>query len=517
MSAPDAFPDSWGGLLRAATRRFADRTAIVAHGERRTYRELARNAARFANALTGLGVRPGDRVALMMEDRVEALEAYVACAFGGFTAVHVNDRLKAAEVQAILEDADVRAFACTAGRSAVAGQVAGLGDLAALVTVGGEPLPGGLRYDGLLAKASDRAPEPVPGEGAAIIGYTSGTTGTPKGVVVENATLARIIRHMPYHYRLAPGSRCAFTGTFSFVAALWGVVLPHLYLGGTLSFMAGRAPDAWVDAMIRERSTFTYAPSPLVPAFTEEVRRRPEVLGSLSGILHSASALPPDQVRDLVEVVGPRYIETWGMTETGAPVTATTAADWGPGCPADDIYASAGRPVPIASVRVIGESGEFLPAGSTGELVVESDTLFAGYHNRPGLTAESFSGPWFRTGDAGHVDEAGYVYITDRIKDMIITGGMNVYPAEVENVLAGMPGVAQAAVFGLPDARWGETVAAAVVPAGEHAPDAEEVVRYVGDRLAGYKRPTRVFVVDALPRTASLKVRKQELRDRFFR
>ncbi len=226
----------------------------------------------------------------MAGDRAEALEAYMACAFGGFTAVHVNDRLRAGEVQAIVDDADVRAFLHTDSRTEVAEAIAGPG---ILVSAGREPARGALRYADLLAGASDRLPEPGPGGFPAVIGYTSGTTGDAKGVVVEDATLARIIRHMPFHYRLAPGGGCAFTGTFSFVAGLWGVILPHLYLGGTLSFMAGLTPDAWVDAMIRERSAFTYVPSPLAPAFVAEVRRRPEVLGTLRAVLHSASALPP--------------------------------------------------------------------------------------------------------------------------------------------------------------------------------------------------------------------------------
>ncbi|WP_204041119.1 class I adenylate-forming enzyme family protein, partial [Acrocarpospora phusangensis] len=284
-------PDTWGGLLANAVRRFGDRTAIAVRGERRSYTELGRSAARFANALHAHGVRPGDRVALMAEDRVETLEAYLACAFGGFTAVHVNDRLTAPEVAEILADADVRAFVVTSGRAGVVSELPGLYDLGVVVTIGDDPIVG-TRYTDLLRQASDRLPDPAPGGHPAVIGYTSGTTGTPKGVVFSDATLTRIIRHIPFHYRLSAGSRCAFTGTFSFVAGLWGVILPHLYLGGTLSFMAGRDPDAWVDAMIREGSNFTYAPSPLVPAFIEEVRRRPEVLDTLGTILHSASALP---------------------------------------------------------------------------------------------------------------------------------------------------------------------------------------------------------------------------------
>ncbi|MEO5874965.1 MAG: AMP-binding protein [Streptosporangiaceae bacterium] len=255
-------------------------------------------------------------------------------------------------------------------------------------------------------------------------------------------------------------------------------------------------------------------PTPLTTGFIEAVRRRPEVLRTLGGVLHSASAMPPDLARELAGVIGGRYLETWGMTETGAPVTATAPTDWDPDCAADDVYASVGRPAPIASVRVLDSAGRPLPAGRTGELAVESDTLFAGYHRRPDLTAEVRDGRWFRTGDLGRLDEAGYVYLTGRLKEMIITGGRNVYPAEVDQVVRELPGVADAAAFGLPDPRWGETVALAVVPRPGHTLDPAAVTAFVAGRLASYKKPRRVFLVDALPRNAALKVQRHLLRER---
>ncbi|HTJ35724.1 MAG TPA: AMP-binding protein [Dactylosporangium sp.] len=482
-------------LLLSVARRMPGRVAVRAGGAERTYGDLFANAARFAGALAARGVAAGDRVALMMENRVEALECYLGCLLGGYTAVHVNDRLAAPEVQAILDDAEVAAFVATPGRSSIAVSA----PLVLQPAFDAEPLP----------------PRARPPAAPAIIGYTSGTTGAAKGVVITQENLTRIIRHMPVHDGLRPGSRCAFTGSFSFVAGIWGVMLPHLYLGGELSFMAGLPPDEWIARMIRERSNFTYVPSPLAPAFIEEVRRRPEVLRSLTGVLHSASAMRPEVMRELVAVVGDRFVETWGMTETGAPVTTTVPADWGEDCPAEDIYASAGRPAHIASVRVVGPDGADLPPGQTGELLVASDTLFAGYFRRPEATAEVLRDGWLHTGDIGRLDAAGYVYITDRLKDMIVTGGMNVYPAEVEHVLARMPGVAEVAVFGAPDERWGERVVAAIVRAPGHPLDEDAVVAFARQRLASYKKPVGVLFLDALPRNAALKVRKPVLRERY--
>jgi fatty-acyl-CoA synthase len=487
-----------GRMLSRVAARVPHRTAVRNGSDARTYAELFDDAARFAGLLAARGLRPGDRVALRFDNRIDALACYLGCLLGGFTAVHVNDRLTASEVGGILDDARVSLFVASAARA-----------------VDGTDLVVDDDFSGLLAGASALPAVDVDGGTPAIIGYTSGTTGTPKGVVITHANLARIIRHMPVHYGLRVGSRCAFTGTFSFVAGIWGVMLPHLFLGGELSFMAGLPADEWVDRMVAERSQFTYVPSPLAPAFTAEVRRRPEVLRTLTGVLHSASALRPDVMVDLVDAVGDRFVETWGMTETGAPVTATVPGDWGPDCAADDVYSSTGRPVHLATVRVVGPDGAELPAGETGELLVNSETLFAGYHNRPQETADVLRDGWLHTGDVGRVDAAGYVYVTDRLKDMVVTGGMNVYPAEVERALAAMPGVADVAVFGVPSERWGETVVAAIVPAPGAVITVEAVVAWSRERIASYKKPTDVMLVDQLPRNAALKVRKPVLRDAY--
>lgn len=279
--------------------------------------------------------------------------------------------------------------------------------------------------------------------------------------------------------------------------------------------MAGLAPDEWVDRMIRERTNFTYAPTPLMGAFATEIRRRPEVLDHLDGVLHSGSLAPREAVVDLVDAIGHRYVETYGMTETGAPVTATVPDDWRPGAEADDPYSSAGRPVSIARVLILDEQGVEVAAGDVGEVVVESETLFAGYLDDPAQTAEALRDGRLHTGDLGSLDAAGHLYVRGRAKDMIVTGGMNVYPAEVERVIAQADGVADVAVFGVADERWGETVAAAVVAVPGAAIDLEVLSSFVRENLAGYKKPTRIQVVDELPRNASLKVRKDVLRRAF--
>jgi acyl-CoA synthetase (AMP-forming)/AMP-acid ligase II len=508
--------DTVGAVLAASIGRAGDRVALRARGEVRTHRELLENASRFANALAGRGLRPGEHVALMVSDRVQAVEAYVGCLLGGFPAVHVNDRLARGEVEAILADADARAFAYTGEVAATVAELDALADTTTVVALGERANGHHLAWPELLEAASARTPLVArAAEDLTIIGYTSGTTGQPKGVMHTQRSMVRILRHMPVHFDARPRSRCAFTGTLSFVAGIWGVLLPHLYLGGEVSFMAGLPPDEWFDRMVAEGSNFTYIPTPLAEEFVRQVRRRPEVLDTLHAAVHSGSKMPARTVRSVVGAIGTRFSESYGMTETGAPVTATVALDWSGASAADDVYESAGRPTHLADITIVGPDGEALPTGETGEISVRSETQFLGYYKRPELTAEAVVEGRLRTGDVGRVDAAGYLYVTDRAKDMIVSGGMNVFPAEVEAALADVPGLAEVAVFGVPHERWGETVVAVAV-ASNPSVDEAAVIAAARDRIASYKKPTQVRFVDALPRTASLKIDKPALRRRWI-
>ena len=459
----------------------------------------------LAHDLGARGIGPGDRVALVVESSADAVEGYLAVNLVGATSVQVNDRLAGPEIAEILGLVGPRAVLHTAAHTErLAELTAGAG--IELVALGG-PLD---------VVSGARAPYVAVDPGApSIIGFTSGTTGRPKGVVHTHDNLGRIIRYMPIHNHLGWGSRCAMTGTLAFAAGIWGVVLPHLYLGGTISWMAGLPAEEWVERMVRERTTFTYCPTPLFGAFTEAVAARPEVLESLSSVLHSGSAATREATAALVEVIGGRFTETYGMTETGSPVTTTGPDDFAPWSAADDALASAGRVIPLARVAVLGDDGAEVPSGTEGEIVVETPFAFDGYWEDPAQTAEALVDGRVHTGDRGSLDEAGFLYVLGRSKDMIVSGGMNVYPAEVERVLAQADAVADVAVFGVAHERWGETVAAAVVARAGETVDVDAVMAFARERLAGYKKPTVVHVVEELPRNANLKVRKDVLRDRF--
>ncbi len=353
----------------------------------------------------------------------------------------------------------------------------------------------------------------------AIVGYTSGTTGLPKGAMISQRALTDCVRLMPTMFRIGSYGRCAFTGTLSFVSGLWGVIFPHLYTGGTITFLHPYTPASWADHLAADHSTFTYAPTPFIPEFAAELRRRPQLLRSLETIIHSGSPVPRAHVEDLVDVAGERYAEVWGMTEGVAPFTATTRDDWREAGHhgqdrARDIFASAGRPFPTATITAVGKDGLALPPGEEGELTVAADIMFDGYLGDAAKTEASFGPHGFRTGDLGLLDEAGYVYVTGRARELIISGGANVYPAEVEAALATLPGVAECTVLGLPDERWGEAVTAVIVVARGARLTEEDVLAHLRTRVAGFKRPRRVYFAESLPRNASLKVRKDVLKDR---
>lgn len=506
--------ETLGGMLRAAGRRYAGRLAVTDRcGRDRTYTQLLERGARLANALRGLGIAPGKRVAAMVEDRSEAVEVYAGIMLAGCVVVHVSARYTAAELTHVLRDSQASALVHTPG---VAAAVAEATRQAGLRAVIGVDRPAGLDvldYDAVLAGASaippadDRVPEDL-----AILAYTSGTTGRPKGAMVSHRSVIGCARVAPYYYGLDPGSRIAYSASFSFVGTVWAQVFPALWMGGTADILGKTDADEWVDRIIRGGAAFTYVSSPRIGEFSEAVRRRPEALATLRTVMHSGSTVTRSQAVELFEVVGNRLQEHWGTTEVVGSLTATRPADYGPAGRAEDIFSSVGRPLPSAEVMVAGEDGSPMAPGTTGELWVRTDSMFSRYWKAPDTNAAAFRDGWFRTADVGYQDSAGYFYLVGRSADLIVSGGANVYPAEVERVIQEMNAVEQVAVFGLPHERWGETVVAAVVARPGARVTEAEVIAHCASQLAGYKKPTRVLFVAGLPVNASQKVDRRALR-----
>ncbi|WP_214106071.1 class I adenylate-forming enzyme family protein [Acrocarpospora catenulata] len=509
--------DTMGEIFEKAGRRFGPRVAVESQGESRTFAEVVAAGRRLAHALRARGLAPGTHVAALLENRIEALEVYVGLAIGGYPVVHVNDRLTADEIDYVLTDSGAQGLVHTDGVAATVARTRSASGLTAWLAIGSAVPDGAESYAEALRGASD-APLPLTAtaEDIAIIGYTSGTTGFPKGALASHRAVAGCTKLVPYAYRLPLHGHCAFPGGWSFVSGIWGVIFPHFYTGGTVSFIPGATPEQWGRHMAERGSTFTLGLTPLIPGLLEALRLYPQVLDTLLSVLHSGGPLPPELAGKLVDVIGDRLVETWGMTEVVGPITITNRSDWTGRTQASDIFASVGRPLPTATVRVVNSERKPVPAGEVGELVIECDTMFSGYQGKPDRTAEVLVNGEYYTGDLGYQDEAGYFYVTGRSKELIITGGANVYPAEVERVLLTMDEIADAAAFGLPDERWGETVSVAVVVKPGHSLTEDQILAYVQERLASYKKPRRIFFVDQLPRNSSMKVMKHVLRETFL-
>ncbi|WP_309710930.1 long-chain fatty acid--CoA ligase [Pseudolysinimonas sp.] len=484
---------------RAATS--GDVVALVyGDGEKLTYRELGDRAARWAAVFTARGIGRGDRIAFLGENQPAFVEVLFGAARIGVVFVPVNTRLAAPEVAHILADSGARLLVHDDRAAAVATGAAG--DLPRIVV--------GVDADAALA-AVDPAPE-APGVGlddpAAIL-YTSGTTGRPKGAVLTHGNLTCNSLNTLIDADIVSTDVALVISPLFHAASLGMGLLPVLLKGATV--VLERAFDAGRALRIIEEQGVTMLSG--VPTTYQFMAEHPDWAGtdlSTLGKLTCGGSPVPTRVLEAFEARGLSFSQGYGMTETspGAtylPATRTRAK-----------MGSAGQAHFFTEVRVVDENGLTLEPGEIGEIQVRGPNVTPGYHGNPAATAEAFTADgWFRTGDLGSFDDEGFLFVADRLKDMIISGGENIYPAEVEDLILGLEEVTGVAVVGIPDERWGETPWAIVTLRHGAELTTERLSEYLTGRIARYKIPKNVVVVDELPRTASGKVKKLDLRQRF--
>lgn len=509
---PDATAAS---IVRKAADRVPDRAAIVAvDGRQVTYAELVATGDRLGNALLALGLAAGDRVAAWMEDSPEYVQLYVACSFAGLVVVPINARLTSHEAMIILNDAAPRVLVFS---DAMTDKVRDLAStLAGVITVGVRDRSAPVTLASLALSGSSTSLPPRPVNELFMIGYTSGTTGRPKGAMLTHGSVATLAHMNALSYRLVPGSIAAMTGSMSFVAVVPSHIYSHFSVEGTVCFLGKWTVDSLLDSIERLHATFTYLPSPVLAEFAAKAATRPTALPSLVTVLHSASKASVSKLRAVADVLGDRLFEGWGMTEnSGGLATATRIGDALPPRDGNDRLGSIGQPVAGVIVRVIDEDGADVPADgeSVGELIFQSPSIMAGYWRNPDATAAALRNGWYHSGDLGSIDTDGYLWLHERRSDLIVSGGMNVYPLEVEEVIARVPGVQACAVVGLPDDRWGQAVAAAVVVEPGMIVTEEQILDLCRTYLASFKKPTRVTFLQELPLTASLKISRSRVRE----
>jgi fatty-acyl-CoA synthase len=489
-----------------------ERTAFI-EGERRvTFTEFDRRTNQLAQALRQLGVRQGDRVGALMVNSVALLETMFAAAKLGAIFAPMNFRLAAPEVTYLLADSGADVFVwsheCSdLARDALAGEGV---RVRARVVVSGAPVAGELDFEELVGTGEPKAPGiDIDSREICALIYTSGTTGRPKGVMLTHDNMTwNAINYLSTGRGLEEGDRTVTVAPMFHSGGLGVHTLPLIYIGGTSTMMATFDPQATLAAMARERVTVQF----LVPSMWTALMAVPDVedydLSSLE-VAVTGGAPCPLPVLEYFQGRGVPFQEGFGLTETAPGATLLDAGH------INEKLGSIGRPMFHVSTRIVDEHDRDVGVGEVGELLVRGPNVFVGYWGRPDATAEAFRGGWFHTGDLGRVDAEGFITLVDRKKDMIITGGENVYPIEVEQVLCRHPAIREVAVVGVQHDKWGETPIAVVALAEDGVTSTDELISYARERLAHFKCPTRVEFVSELPRTASGKVLKSTLRESY--
>lgn len=507
---------SLGDIPRRGARRYPGKTALVFGDVRLSWAEVNARVNRLVHVLAERGVRKGDRVAILAQGDHRYLETYWALAKLGAIAVPLNYRLVELELAALLEHSEPTGIIAGAGYVETAVRLRErIDSLRWVVALEGDR-PGADAYEALLASGSPDEPASVAeADDAFAIMYTSGTTGLPKGALVSHGNLESNVYNQAIADKADPDD---VNLTATPLYHMGGLFMSTTYtsLGCMNVILESFSPEEVLRTIERERATVCL----LVPTMLNMVLNDPAMgahdVGSLRLVFYGGSTMPVALLRRAITDLGCSFTQGYGLTET-IEATFLTASDHVlDGDPErEHRLSSAGREAVGAEVRIVDERYRELPAGEIGEVQIRSPSVIREYWRDPEETRNAIRDGWFCTGDVGYRDDGGYLFIVDRIKDVIISGGTNVYPREVEEVLYGHPGVLEAAVVGLPDEKWGEAVNAVVVIREGHDVGEHELIEYCDGHMAGYKKPKAVKFVDALPRNPSGKILKRELRERF--
>ncbi|MDR3513015.1 MAG: long-chain-fatty-acid--CoA ligase [Caulobacteraceae bacterium] len=501
-------------IPRAQAKARGAQTAILFEGETLSYAELDRRSNQVANAMIAANVTPGARISVLAKNHPRWFEVFFGAAKARACLAPINARLAAPEAAFVLEDSDPALFFVGEDFFDIAEQaLAGLARRPRLIALTGERAG----FEPFEAWR-DAAPATDPALGERLSDdvlqlYTSGTTGRPKGVVLTNRNYRRFMEMAGgiEGFAYEPEERVLIVMPLFHVAGT-NVSFSGLAQGGTLVLMKDFTP-AEALALIEAQGV---AHAFLAPAMILMLLQAPQIaetrLSSLRSIAYGASPISEEVLRRAQAAFGCGFVQFYGMTESaGAGTALSPSAHEIPGK-----LRSCGQAWPDVEVAVLDPEGRPTPVGEVGEIAIRGDIVMDRYWNRPEASAETVRDGWLFTGDAGYFDEDGFLYIHDRLKDMIVTGGENVYPAEVENAIFGCPGVADVAVIGVPSERWGEEVKAVVVLVDDAEADPQSVIAWAKSRIAGYKAPKSVDFVEALPRNPSGKVLRRELRKPYW-
>jgi long-chain acyl-CoA synthetase len=497
--------------LRRAKCFHGDRTAILDGDRSLTYREFYERVVRAANALRALGVKRGDRVAALLLNSPEYLELYFACALIGAVIVPINTRWSAADVAFTLRDSESTLLALDDCFASMRSQ---LDHPCTFLYAGRASCPEGMEdYAAMVAAASPQEPlGPEPDEHDLVgLFYTSGTTGGSKGVMLTHRNLYANALHLVVSAEMSPDWIWLHAGPMFHLADLAGV-FALVMVGGGHCFIPSFDAGQFLCAVERYRVTCTL----LAPTMINLVVNHPAIdrydKSSLRYMMYGASPMPLDLLRRAMEKLGCDFMQGYGLTEASPLLTLLLPEDHNLDGAA---VRSVGRPSIGVEVRVVDAQDRELPPGQPGEVVGRGANIMKGYWRRPEISADTLRDGWLHTGDIGMFDDQGYLYILDRKKDMIKTGGENVYSPEVESAICAHPDVLEVAVIGVPDEKWGEAIKAVVVRRQGRDLTEPQLIAHCRERMTHFKCPTSVDFVDALPKGGTGKLQKNVLRARY--
>jgi acyl-CoA synthetase (AMP-forming)/AMP-acid ligase II len=511
-------PANLADMLRARAKTRGNAIALEFEGRQTSFAELDIKANRVANGLKALGVRPRERIAYLGKNSDIYFELLLGAMKANVVMAPVNWRLAEPEIAFIV--GDCKAPALFVGPEFVEqvdnirSQLPGVRSF--IATEG--PAPGWQDYVSWRdAQSGDDPNVAISSKDVAIQLYTSGTTGKPKGAMLSHANFFNLVetgrdQKPDWNKWSEDDVSLVAMPVFHIGGSGWGVM--GLYHGAKGVIVREFDPNKVLDFFEQSGITKLF----MVPAAMQFVMRQPRArevdFSRLKYMLYGASPIPAALLKECIEVFGCGFVQMYGMTETTGTIAALPPEDHIEGL---DRMRSAGKAMPGVELAILDANGNRLPTGEVGEIATRSGSNMVGYWNLPEATAKTLdSEGWLRTGDAGYLDKDGYLYIHDRIKDMIISGGENIYPAEVESAICDHPDVAEVAVVGVPDDKWGEAVKAIVVMKPGKKATSSDIIGFTRERIAGFKTPKSVDFIEALPRNASGKILRRHLRDPYW-
>lgn len=512
---------NFGIYLARSARFWPERPAVLFGSQVLTYRALEARSNQLAHALRAQGLQRGDRVAIVSPNRPEIVE--MECAFYklGLVKVALNARLAPAELADALANAEPAA--CIAGPQhrtmvqAAAEAVPGLRRFVALD--GGAQADGWADYEALLA-AQPATPlrEEMRPEELAVLHYTSGSTGKLKAAMQTVGNRFTSLRKVVMgRMQAGPGDVLMLCGPITHASGMF--IQPMLFQGATVLLMDRFQPAEILRAIEQQRVTMAFFVPAMIHALLAEPTLRERDLSSLRLLSYGAAPMSPARIREAWAAFGPVLAQGYGAAETTGGVVGLSIADHARAISGErpELLYACGRALGESDVQVLDEAGQPVQGDAIGEICVRGPDVFAGYWRAPALTQEVLGEDgWLRTGDLARVDEEGYIHIVDRKKEMLVSGGFNVYPREVESVLAQHPAVYEACVIGVPDAHWGEAVKAVVVLRDGQSADAQALMDFCEGRMAGFKRPRSIDFVTALPRNSNGKLSRKDVREPYW-